>query len=145
MAKNKYDKYFIFDPKPNARANEEIRPDMATPDMSIRIMYLDAEYPKGAFYMDCNWFWKGSDKQVRVKQHSHDFDEVLAFFGSNPDDTKDLCGEIELWIEDEKHILTKSCAVFVPAGTKHCPLIVRRVDRPIFEITTGPAKSWVKH
>lgn len=140
----KYDEYFMFDPKPNARANEENRPDMATPDTFTRVMYLDQDYPKGAFYLDCNWFWKGSDTQVRVEQHVHDFDEVLAFFGSDPENPNDLCGEIELWIEDEKHILTRSCAVFVPAGIKHCPLRIKRVNRPIFEFTTGPAKSWVR-
>jgi len=144
MTETKYGKYIITDPKPNART-EEIRPDMPTPDMYTRIMFLDDEYVKGAFYLDCNWFWKGSDKQVRVKQHSHDFDEVLAFFGTDPENPKDLCGEIELWLEDEKHILTQTCAVFVPAGIKHCPLIIRRVDRPIFEFTTGPAATWIKH
>jgi hypothetical protein len=39
---------------------------------------------------------------------------------------------------EEKHILTKSCLVFVPKGLKHCPFIVRRVDRPIFHFTSGP-------
>lgn len=143
MAETKYGKYIITEPKPNARKPED-RPDEPTPDMYTRIMYLDADYPKGAFYLDCNWFWKGSDMHVRAKQHVHDFDEVLAFFGTNPEDPKDLCGEIEMWIEDEKHILTRSCTVFIPRGTKHCPLVIRRVDRPILQFTTGPSPAWVK-
>jgi hypothetical protein len=54
----------------------------------------------------------------------------------------DLCGEIELWLGDEKHILTKSCMVFIPKGLKHCPLVFRRVDRPIFHFSAGPARAY---
>jgi hypothetical protein len=144
LSELKYASNIIYKPKPNPRV-PEIRPDAPTPDMSTRVMFLDSEYVKGCFYLDCNWFWKGSDTQVRVKQHSHDFDEVLGFFGSNPQDTEDLCGEIEFWIEDEQYILTRSCAIFVPKNTKHCPLIIRKVERPIFEFTTGPSTAWIKH
>ena len=42
----------------------------------------------------------------------------------------------EIWLDGEKHIITKTALVFVPAGMKHCPLILRRVDRPIFHFTT---------
>jgi hypothetical protein len=44
-----------------------------------------------------------------------------------------------------KDILTKSCIVFVPEGIKHCTLIIRMVDRPIFGFTTSPAAAWAKH
>jgi hypothetical protein len=27
----------------------------------------------------------------------------------------------------------------VPTGMKHCPLVFKRVDRPIFHFTTGPS------
>jgi hypothetical protein len=61
---------------------------------------------------------------------------MIGFFGSNPEDPYDLGGEIEFWLEDEKHILTRSCLIFVPRGMKHCPLILKRVDRPIFHFST---------
>jgi hypothetical protein len=44
----------------------------------------------------------------------------------------ELGGEIEFWLEDEKYMLTKSCIIFVPKGMKHCPIVFRRIDRPIF-------------
>ena len=34
--------------------------------------------------------------------------------------------------------------LFVPAGMKHCPLILKRVDRPIFHFTTVPGGQYVK-
>ena len=50
--------------------------------------------------------------------------------------------EIEFWLEDEKFMLTKSCMIFVPKNMIHCPLILRRVDRPIFHFTTVTAGKY---
>lgn len=138
MAESKYAKYIVTEIKPSLKI-PEYRVDLedTLPGMLTRMIYLDDEVIKGAFYLECVWYWKGINK-VKVKAHTHDFDEVIAFFGTNPDDHHDLGGEVELWLGDEKYLLTKSCIVFVPKGLKHCPLIIRRVDRPIFHFTTGP-------
>ncbi len=66
------------------------------------------------------------------KPHRHEGNEILGFLGSDPDDPSDLCGEVEIYIEGEKHILTKSSYIYIPAGVKHVPLYINRVDRPIF-------------
>ena len=34
--------------------------------------------------------------------------------------------------------------IFVPAGMKHCPLILRRIDRPVFHFTTVTGHKYVK-
>jgi hypothetical protein len=34
--------------------------------------------------------------------------------------------------------------IFVPAGMKHCPLIIRRVDRPIFHFTTVTGGRYIR-
>ena len=39
---------------------------------------------------------------------------------------------MEFWVGGEQHILTKSTMVFLPPNVPHCPLIINRVDRPIF-------------
>ncbi len=143
MTRAKYEKYIIYKPKPNRKPPEDVvlPPDLNVvlpPDLNeylTTVTYMDDEYVKGSLQIDCCWFWKGSDYGPQA--HTHDFDEVLAFYGSNPEDPFDLCGEVEIWLDDEKYILTKSCAVFIPAGLKHCPLIVRRADRPIFHFGIG--------
>ena len=84
--------------------------------------------------MNTAWYLKASTT-TESEAHTHDSDEIIGFFGNNPEDPYDLGGEIEFWLEDEKHIITRSCLLFVPAGMKHCPLILRRVDRPIFHFT----------
>ncbi len=112
------------------------KPAGAPHPSALRLAYLDDEVIKGGFYVENVWFFTGCD-EISVYPHKHDFDEVLTFFGSNPDDPHNLNGEVELWLEDEKQILTKSCLIFIPKGMKHCPLIIRRVDRPIFHYATG--------
>ncbi len=102
-----------------------------------RLLWLDNSVVEGAFQMNCSWYMKPSDQSTpQGNGHTHDCDEILGFFGSNPDDPYDLGGEVEFWLEDEKHIITKSSMVFIPKGMKHCPLIIRRVDRPIFHFST---------
>ena len=138
MAEAKYGKYIITGTKSDLKL-PSYRRDAAeiTAGEHTRLIYLDGDVIKGAFYVECVWYWKGSEQSI-VGAHTHDFDEVIAFFGTNEEAPQDLCGEVELWLEDEKHMLTKSCLVFVPKGMRHCPLIIRRVDRPIFHFTTGP-------
>ena len=139
MAGLKYEKYIVTEAKPALKLPEYRRKSVeAPPDMRTPLLFLDNEVIKGAFYVEVVWYWKGSDT-FRVEAHTHDFDEVIGFFGTDPRDTKALNGEIELWLGDEKYLLTKSCLVFVPRGLKHCPLMIHRVDRPIFHFTAGPS------
>jgi hypothetical protein len=100
---------------------------------------------KDAFYLETNLVrWPG-ETTPQTKPHKHDFDEYIIFMGTNPDDPQDLCGEVEFWLGgDEKHILTKTCAIFIPRGMYHCPFRFTRVDRPIVFVTTGPSNTYVQ-
>jgi hypothetical protein len=145
MAGLKYGKHIITELKPGARP-EVHKPQQPGKQDHTQVLYLDDEVIKGAFYVECTWIWPGQfyPAVAEPESHVHDFDEVITFFGTNPDNPYDLCGEVELWLEDEKHMLTKSCMVFVPRGMNHCPLIIRRVDRPIFHFATGHGGSYVQ-
>ena len=72
------------------------------------------------------------------------FDKIIGFFGNDASKPYDLGGEIEIWLEDEKQVITKSAMLFVPAKMKHCPLILKRVDRPIFHFTIVPGGRYIK-
>jgi hypothetical protein len=75
--------------------------------------------------------------------HAHDFQEVLCFFGGNPLDITDFGAEVEVQLgpEHEKHTITKSSCVSIPPNLLHCPLNIKRVDRPIIflEISNSPS------
>jgi len=140
---SKYGKYIITEPKPDKRPPEQRAEDAPpVPGMVQQMMLLDDEYMPGAFYAETSWILKAAPDKVWVKEHTHDFAEVFGLYGTDPKNPKDLGGEIELYIGGEKHTLTKSCVVFIPKGMKHCPLTIKRVDRPIFFFTTGPASIY---
>ncbi len=68
--------------------------------------------------------------------HTHNFQEFLAWYGSNPDDPEDFQAEVVLYIgeELEKHVFTRPTIVSIPEGLAHCPLEVTRVDSPIVQV-----------
>ena len=138
MRELKYEKYIVKKPKPNEVA--EFVENMPPEDVRKRVLYLDDEVVKGAFYMATTWFFKAAEQGVDA--HTHNFDEVIGFFGTNPDDVYDLGGEVEFWIEDEKYLITNTFMAFIPAGVQHCPLKVLRADRPIFHYSVGPGKMY---
>ncbi len=135
---SKYGKYIITTPKPAGEGD----PPKDGADVMTPVTYIDDRIIKGAFYVECSWFWKPTKRSP--PPHVHEFDEVLSFFGSNPEDPMDLCGEVELWLDSEKHILSRSCSVYIPKGLKHSPMIIRRVDRPIFHFSAGTSGNYRK-
>jgi hypothetical protein len=141
MAKSKYGKYIIKKPQSWVAPGDgqEKRP---APEQRTQILYMDSTFIKEApFFTVCNWTWSNTNLTPSTP-HTHNFDELYAFVGSNPERTSDLCGEIEIWLGDEKHILTETCLVFIPKGLQHGPVVYRRVDRPIFNFVTGVMPSY---
>ena len=140
MAELKYQKYILTDLKlpPDVQARDAEYSKRAT-----RILWLEDFVIEGAPSIICFWYWKATETEG-TPSHTHDFDEVIGFFGSNPQNSHDLCGEVEFWLEDEKYILNKSCLIFAPKGLRHCPLRVIRVDRPIFFLTVSITSKYLK-
>ncbi len=144
MAESKHAKLFVTQPK----ANEKIAPWRKNYSYAkeskykTRVAYLDDEVVKGAFTTSVVWFWPRKNIKVDSPEpHTHPYAEVLAFIGTNPDDVQDLGGEIEVWLEDEKFIMTNSFLVFIPPGMKHCPIYIKNVERPILHyIATSSGK-----
>ena len=137
MAKSKHAKYIVTeldkrhtDPAAVARYAKTGR----------RILWLDEAVVPGSFQMNCSWYLHANPTGPGA--HHHDVPEIIGFFSCDPENPYDLGAEIEFWMEDEKFMLTKSCMIFVPKNMVHCPLILRRVDRPIFHFTTVPAGKY---
>jgi hypothetical protein len=68
--------------------------------------------------------------------HMHKDPEILVMLGTDPNDPWDLGAEVELCMgpELEKHIITTSCLVFIPAKFIHCPISYHNVKRPFIFI-----------
>jgi hypothetical protein len=139
MAKTKWGKYIITDDKDPMKNTEECK---ELSRFVTQMTYLDSNRIKGACHFGCAWYHKPPKKPLAA--HTHDFDEFLGFYGSDPQNPRDLGGEIEFWMEDEKYILTKSFLAYIPAGVKHCPLKIIRIDRPMFHFGGSPAQNYTK-
>jgi hypothetical protein len=135
MDNTRYGQYIVSDLKTPSRFTPEF--NAAYAKWAKRVLWIDEDVVGGAFQMNCSWYIRPPDvKTAEAQSHTHDADEIIGFFASNYQDPYNLGAEIEFWLEDEMHIITRSSLIFVPQGMRHCPLILRRVDRPIFHFST---------
>jgi hypothetical protein len=119
-------------PKANAKyPSYRVKND---PKIVKPIVQVDAETVPGAeFYAETKWILPGSKNDIKLcEPHTHEYNEVLGFFGFNYDNIQDLGAEIEITIDNEKNIVDRSFSACIPAGVKHGPIIVKNVQRPIF-------------
>ena len=149
MTMSKYGKYIVDTLKPpTTEAPWSPTLSAAGKGQGGRVLYVDSDIVPGAFYTECVWIMPRpagttpGNRGVGTESHAHDYDEMIAFFGTDLEDPYDLGAEVELWLEDEKHLITRSSLVFIPAGLKHCPLTFLKVDKPVFHFTTGPGKMY---
>jgi len=147
MAKSKYGKYIITEdlmppPPPDILEEEKEKIKSGNYLEHTPLFAIQDSIIKGSFFVGCDWFWelKGNQPVEAAPAHTHDCDEIIGLIGTKRNNPRDLGGEVEFWYDDEPHILTRSSLLFIPKGLKHCPLIFRKIDTPIFEFVaaTGP-------
>ena len=86
---------------------------------------------------NCRFIYRFITKPVYMVPfpHSHDFEEFMMFFGSDPQDISDFDAEIEIYIgqgkDQEKYVITSPTVLFFPKGMSHCPLNFKKVDKTI--------------
>ena len=141
MFTQKLGKYIVTNPKENL-----VVPKWGgnlSQERSTRMMYLDSEVIKGAFYVECVWFWPTEQKDTSSPDpHTHEWDEVIAFFGSDRANLQDLGAQIELWIDGEQNLINESFLAFIPAGIVHCPLNILSITKPVFHFAVGQGKQY---
>ena len=141
MAKSEHGKYIVTQPKEKIDVPEW--GGSLSEERSTRLMYLDSEVIKGAFYVEVVWFWPTKEEDMGSPDpHTHEWDEVIGFFGTDTKDIHDLGAEIELWIDNEKNLMRNSFLAFIPAGIMHCPLKILSIERPVFHFAAGQGKSY---
>ena len=132
MPETKYGKYILSEYKPPAVEAPWSPPNLVgvSKGKSGRVFYLDNSIVPGAFYMECVWVMPRpanappppGAKRAGTEPHTHDYDEVIAFIGTDHDDPYNLHAEAELGLGDEIHKITRTSLVFIPAGLVHGPL-----------------------
>ena len=101
---------------------------------------------KGAFFAGCEIIWglTGNGPVTIEAPHTHDFEEVIGFVGTNRSQPRSLNGEIEFWLGGEQHLITQTCLIFIPRGLTHCPIYFREVNTPIVMFEAGNNTAYIK-
>jgi len=117
-------------------------PNMGTPEFQAmykkfanRILWIDNNVVEGAFQMNTAWYFDVPEKDPVFEEHVHGYDELIGFYGSNPDDPYDLGAEMEVTIDGDVHALNRTSMIFLPANIPHMPLRILRVERPVFHFS----------
>ena len=128
MAETKYGKYFLSELTPEKTKSGFGR-------LPATVVWTDDDVIKGSLLF---WALRISPSWVPPEHgpHTHNDAEVLVMLGTDPDDPQDLGAEVDLYMgpEMEKHTVTKSTLVYVPANFLHCPIRYRNVKRPFIFI-----------
>jgi hypothetical protein len=100
-----------------------------------RILWMDSNVCEGAFQMNTAWYFAAAPRDPIFTEHVHDHDELIGFYGSDPDSPYELGGVVEFSLGGEAHRLTRSTMIWVPAGVVHNPMRILEVERPIFHFS----------
>jgi hypothetical protein len=84
MTESKYGKHIVTELKsPHS-------PEQATryAQWATRILWMDDKVVDGAFQMNCAWYLRppATPTPEASGSHTHDADEIIGFFGNNPED-----------------------------------------------------------
>ena len=140
MTETKCRKYIITELKPKTEAPWT---PVFKPEELTSIVFIDNQVIKGAFYVGTCWLWPPlAENDTHGDAHKHYYDEVLAFLGSDAQNPHELYAEMEISLNGEKHIINKSCLIFIPKGMQHGPIRFLKMDRAIFHFTCAPSKQY---
>ena len=99
----------------------------------------------GGANFSLGWSYLTEPFLMVAEAHKHDFDQIILFFGGDPNNIGDFGGEVEMCFGEnqEKSIVTYPACVYLPKGLMHGPLNIRKVNKPFMfiDITFSPGPS----
>ena len=63
--------------------------------------------------------------------HSHPHDQWIFLIGGNGKNFLEFDADAEMFLGDSVRKVNYSCYFFIPKNTPHCPLVIKRVGKPI--------------
>lgn len=105
--------------------------------VSTRILHIEDDMVPGAFYVDFVWIWSGTGG-APAPEHTHEWTELIAFAGADPERPHNIGGEMSIVLGDETHRTDKSTLVCIPAGLKHCPWLFHDIKKQTLVFSAGP-------
>ncbi|HTY82453.1 MAG TPA: hypothetical protein VMB24_06685 [Dehalococcoidales bacterium] len=109
---------------------------------SSRILHIEDDMARGAFYVDYVWLYKGYGV-LGAPEHTHDYEELIAMIGSDPEHPREIGGILSMDLEGEPYYVTQSSLICIPRQVKHCPWKFLDVRRPTLVFTAIPSGRYV--
>jgi hypothetical protein len=66
--------------------------------------------------------------------HQHPFDQWIFLIGGDGRNFLDFDADIEMFLDGEVKKVNYPCYFFIPKGMTHCPLVIKRVGKPLIFI-----------
>jgi hypothetical protein len=95
-------------------------------------------WPELGYWLRWNYI---VEPHVMERPHAHDYDQVFHIFGGDASNITDFQAEVIVNLGDEQITLTEPAIIFIPRGTMHCPVIFKRVDKPIIWMNVALVKG----
>ncbi len=137
MATTKYGKYIL---RPAKETDTRSETSAVTP------VTLEGLKDWGGIQHRMKWSFILEPVLLVEAPHSHNFDEILGFYGCDPAHERDFGAEIELSLgrEGEKQVINTPTIVCIPKGLIHCPINFKTVTKPILFCRIYTAPEYVR-
>ncbi len=104
---------------------------------STHVVKVDQNRLEDFFAVDCTWFWRSEPNQIVDGTRISDANQVIALVGADPANPPSLAAEMTVWLDGQKHTLTRSSLIFVPAGVPFGPVEINHLEHPICYAAIG--------
>jgi hypothetical protein len=140
MAKKSYKKNLVNKPTYEVGSAQVIK-GRQNPTMTFMSNDL---VPGSNTYIEIGWVYKMPEPNPHIHKHAHDYDEIVLHIGGDPKNPEDLGAKIEFVVGDEKIVIDKTSALFIPRGVDHGPVTWEKVERPHIQMVVMPGAGTVK-
>jgi quercetin dioxygenase-like cupin family protein len=118
-------------------------PADAVKTRGAQVLHIEDDMIPGAFYVDVVKVYEGTGA-APAPEHVHEWPELLAMVGADPDKPREINGEMAIYLNGEYHTTPKSSFVCIPAGVKHCPWEFNNIRSHTVIFSTGPHGEYTR-
>jgi hypothetical protein len=82
------------------------------------------------FNVNFAWGFFSGTGDWGANPHTHVGDQFFVFVSLDNEKPYDLGAEVEISLEDEKHVINAPSCIIIPAGLQHGPVVTKKVEKP---------------
>ena len=143
MVNNQSAKYVVSKPLYESGEGYKGRQSPAMTYMSRK------QVPEAHTYIEIAWIKDRPKSNPHSYEQTHDYDEIIIYWGKNSEKPQVLGAEIEAYIGGQPVTFNTTTGIYIPKGTPHGPFTWKKYDVPHLEMfmalgTGDPLKEWGK-